>query len=145
MTLALRFLEQFVLGKFLRSESTVKSLIRAGQVIAILSGVFILLGACFTLYGLYLALNTVLDPAWAALLTGLCSLVFAVLIGWCGWLYLKQRTKALLNFEPKRDLRLMASPALALLDQDINARIRHHPVGALILAALIGFISSRNL
>lgn len=149
MDIALRVLKHLLVGKLVHRESTLKTLIRAGQGVALLSGIFMILGLSFLIYAAFLSFLPFLSSAPAAALTGAGALAVSALVATCGYMILKRKTKLHIKQNIKSSLIQEMPPALHpafdLLEDELTTLIRHHPKKSLLLASLAGFLSIRSL
>ena len=104
----------------------------------LLCGVFICVGLGLITYGTYLSLLSQYSPQASISMTGILSLVFAMLIA--GLLYATEKYRYLKAQKEKLKFLENFKEALSLLDEEIGDPIRNHPKVSVLIAALSGFL-----
>jgi hypothetical protein len=139
---ALRSIENFIIDSLLNTNNS-KALITVNTGLFIFCGILICIGLAFITYATYMSLLSQYSTPFAASITGVMCIAFA-LAAYCVFYALKKYQHKQIQ---KTRLKLIekAKVFLASLDEELGEPIRNYPKISVVIAALTGFLLEEKI
>lgn len=138
---ALALIEQLVIDRVLSNGVPFTGKSKAGLGLVVLSGLFLLLGTGFIIWGSYLWLSYHYTRDIAALVTGLVIFCLSILMALGAYALLKFRER---NFQKiKADVANSFRALLETADEELTGPLRENPKMAVLIASLSGFLAGK--